>query len=128
MICTSLNRTYNSLCARSLGLPTQIYADLVKWAQLPVALWNDHAYDSNAIYTGSATVVNGQVVLIYPGICRKEDWPSCNTSTNLPLTSHHQPLACRRSYYYRYYLSTHVLHNTSPVSSSELLTKSYISV
>ena len=46
--------------------------DLTKWARLPVAIWNDKPYDSGAIYTGSATVVNGKVVQIYPGICRKK--------------------------------------------------------
>jgi sucrose-6-phosphate hydrolase SacC (GH32 family) len=26
--------------------------DLAHWARLPVAIWNDHRYDSVAIYTG----------------------------------------------------------------------------
>ena len=60
--------------------------DLVKWAHLPVALWNDQPYDSVAIYTGSATVVNGTVQLIYPGVCDGSRqgsvphplWPSCS--------------------------------------------------
>eukprot|EP00943_MAST-04B_sp_MAST-4B-sp1_P007940 g7940.t1 len=56
--------------------------DLTKWARLPVAIWNDKAYDSGAIFTGSATVVNGKVVQIYPGICRKKDWDNCVTGTN----------------------------------------------
>ena len=55
---------------------------LNKWARLPVAIWNDKPYDSGAIYTGSATVVNGKVVQIYPGICRKKDFDNCITGTN----------------------------------------------
>lgn len=43
--------------------------DLVRWARLPVALWNDHAYDNVAIYTGSATIVDGVPTQLYPGIC-----------------------------------------------------------
>ena len=46
--------------------------DLKKWVALPVALWNDHVYDSVAIYSGSATVVDGEVVLIYPGLCNRQ--------------------------------------------------------
>ena len=38
--------------------------DLVHWARLPVALWNDRAYDSEAVYTGSATIVNGGIVQV----------------------------------------------------------------
>ena len=56
--------------------------DLTKWARLPVAIWNDMPYDSGAIFTGSATVVDGKVVQIYPGICRKKDWDNCVTGTN----------------------------------------------
>jgi sucrose-6-phosphate hydrolase SacC (GH32 family) len=42
--------------------------DLVTWARLPVALWNDEIYDSKALYTGSATVVDGNPIIVYPGI------------------------------------------------------------
>ena len=62
--------------------------DLAHWAQLPVAIWNDQPYDSVAVYTGSATVVNGQVVQVYPGVCSRNDpalWPDCQTGTNLNL-------------------------------------------
>jgi sucrose-6-phosphate hydrolase SacC (GH32 family) len=65
--------------------------DLRKWAHLPVALWNDQPFDSVAIYTGSATVVNGTICLVYPGVCdghRPLDngeptvadpvWPTCS--------------------------------------------------
>ena len=34
-----------------------------------MALWNDQPYDNQAIFSGSATVVNGTVVLVYPGLC-----------------------------------------------------------
>ena len=64
--------------------------DLVKWAHLPVAIWNDKLYDSVAIYTGSATVVNGTVQLIYPGVCDGSRqgtvlhplWPSCSEDSS----------------------------------------------
>ena len=45
-----------------------VSADLIKWAGLPVAIWNDQAYDSVAVYTGSATMVDGNPVIVYPGI------------------------------------------------------------
>ena len=35
--------------------------DLKKWVHLPVALWNDRIFDSSAIFSGSATVVDGKV-------------------------------------------------------------------
>ena len=77
--------------------------DFVNWAELPVALWNGldasvwpprvTKYDSGAIFTGSAVVVDGAgpggvgkgVVNIYPGICNKVDWPGCSTGTLLAL-------------------------------------------
>jgi sucrose-6-phosphate hydrolase SacC (GH32 family) len=37
-----------------------VSADMVFWAHLPVAVWNDQPYDNVAIYTGSATIVNGE--------------------------------------------------------------------
>jgi hypothetical protein len=45
----------SSLFARD----TVISRDFVHWAHLPVAIWNDQWYDNAAIFTGSATVVNG---------------------------------------------------------------------
>jgi sucrose-6-phosphate hydrolase SacC (GH32 family) len=30
--------------------------DLVSWARLPVALWNDRPFDRVNVYTGSATI------------------------------------------------------------------------
>jgi hypothetical protein len=86
----------------------------VNWAQLPVAIWNGYdssvepfkvtKYDNEAIFTGSAVVVDGAgpggkgpgskfynalqriltrrhhalsagIVNIYPGLCNKKDWP-----------------------------------------------------
>ena len=47
-------------------------------------------YDNEAIFTGSAVVVDGAgpggvpgVVHVYPGLCNKQDWPSCSTGTLL---------------------------------------------
>ena len=69
--------------------------DFAHWAPMPIAIFSGldvatgkfTAYDSQAIYTGSASVVEGigpggvpGIVLIYPGICSKAHWPSCNTS------------------------------------------------
>ena len=45
--------------------------DLTHWARMPVSLWNDRPYDDYAIFTGSATVVDGHVVQIYPGLCAR---------------------------------------------------------
>ena len=75
--------------------------DFVHWAPLPVAIWNGldssvwpprpTPYDNEAIYTGSAVVVDGAgpggkgpgVIQIYPGLCNKKDWPGCETGTLL---------------------------------------------
>jgi sucrose-6-phosphate hydrolase SacC (GH32 family) len=43
--------------------------DFTKWAQLPVAIWNDQYYDNSAIFTGSTTIVDGKPVMMYPGKC-----------------------------------------------------------
>lgn len=73
--------------------------DFVHWAALPVAIWNGidassdpprmTLYDTRAIYTGSAVVVNGAgpngtpgVVQIYPGLCDTH-WPDCQSGTLL---------------------------------------------
>ncbi len=55
--------------------------DMVHWAHLPVAVWNDMDYDSVAIYTGSATIVNGVPTMVYPGLCVKSRWSQCDTGT-----------------------------------------------
>jgi len=78
--------------------------DFVHWAPLPVAIWNGldksktpntpgyiTKYDNEAIFTGSAILVDGAapdgkspgLVQIYPGLCNKNDWPSCETGTLL---------------------------------------------
>ena len=44
--------------------------DFVRWAQLPVAIWNDRYYDNSAIFTGSTTIVDGKPVIMYPGKCK----------------------------------------------------------
>eukprot|EP01052_Picozoa_sp_SAG31_P016645 SAG31_NODE_1109_length_9860_cov_22.119353_8_plen_541_part_00 len=42
--------------------------NLSHWARLPVAIWNGPAaWDSNAIFTGSVTIVNGRPVIVYSG-------------------------------------------------------------
>ena len=46
--------------------------DLVRWARLPVALWNGPEWhDEVAVYTGSATIDSdtGTPFLVYPGKC-----------------------------------------------------------
>ena len=51
--------------------------DLVKWAMMPVAIWNDENYDRYAIYSGSATVTpDGVPHIIYPGLCLRDEWPA----------------------------------------------------
>ena len=60
-------------------------SDLVHWAHLPVAVWNDQQYDNEAIFTGSATLVNGTPTIVYPGLCNKADWPACATGTLLAI-------------------------------------------
>jgi beta-fructofuranosidase len=44
--------------------------DFLHWAQMPVALWNDHWYDNNAVFSGSTAVIPGKgPVIVYPGRC-----------------------------------------------------------
>ena len=79
--------------------------DFVTWAAMPVAIWNGldvtepgvttpwrvTPYDNEAIFTGSAVIVDGAgpggkgpgIVQIYPGLCNKNDWESCHTGTLL---------------------------------------------
>ena len=56
--------------------------DMVRWTRLPVALWNDKYWDRDAVYTGSATIVNGRPVLLYPGKCARDQAPGCSTGFN----------------------------------------------
>ncbi len=53
--------------------------DFLHWARLPVAIWNDQWYDAVAIFSGSTTIVNGKPVIIYPGLCDKENCPDGST-------------------------------------------------
>lgn len=57
----------------------------VHWAHLPISVWNDSPYDNVAIYTGSATIVNGVPTMVYPGLCSIQDWPACGTGTLLAI-------------------------------------------
>jgi sucrose-6-phosphate hydrolase SacC (GH32 family) len=50
--------------------------DLLRWAHMPVAIWNDMPYDRYAIYSGSATIVDGVPHIIYPGLCLRSEWPA----------------------------------------------------
>lgn len=76
--------------------------DFVHWADIRTAIWNGldtsvtpwkvTPYDNEAIFTGSATVVDGAgpngaagIVNVYPGLCNKADWPNCGTGTLLAL-------------------------------------------
>jgi len=60
--------------------------DLVHWARMPVSLWNDRPYDDFAIFTGSATLVNGSVVQVYPGLCNSpKAGTGCPGGTNLAI-------------------------------------------
>jgi len=54
-----------------------VSADLAHWAHLPVAIWNDAPYDTRAIFTGSATIVDGVPTLVYPGLCTQRAFPGC---------------------------------------------------
>ena len=65
--------------------------DFVHWAHLPVSIWNDKPYDNEAIFTGSASVIDGKPFIVYPGLCNKKDYPpatdggardGCITGTN----------------------------------------------
>ena len=52
---------------------------------MPISIWNDHPYDEHAIYTGSATVVDGKVVQVYPGLCYAKFSEYCPGGTNLAI-------------------------------------------
>jgi len=51
--------------------------DFTHWAHMPIAIWNDQPYDATAVYTGSATVVDGKVVQVYPGLCSARHSEAC---------------------------------------------------
>eukprot|EP00911_Craspedida_sp_UC1_P000571 UC1_evm3s438 len=56
--------------------------DLIHWAHMPISIWNDQPYDSSAIFTGSASIVDGRVVQVYPGLCDTHN-AGCPGGTNL---------------------------------------------
>ena len=61
--------------------------DFKRWAQLPVAIWNDEYYDNSAIYTGSTTIVDGKPVIMYTGRCKTLPGQSgCNDNASLGFT------------------------------------------
>jgi len=66
--------------------------DLTHWAHMPVSIWNDRSYDEHAIYTGSATVVDGKVVQVYPGLCYAKFSDYCPGGTNLAIAVPADPL------------------------------------
>lgn len=49
---------------------------------MPISIWNDQSYDATSIYSGSATVVDGKIVQVYPGLCDVEQ-PGCPGAVNL---------------------------------------------
>ena len=73
--------------------------DLINWAEVGVAIWNGFdwstapprvtPWDNQAIYTGSAFVVDGAgpggkgpgVINLYPGLCTAASWPNCKPSS-----------------------------------------------
>ena len=105
-MCTSDSdrRDFAAFAARLTG-------ELVRrhWAHLPVSIWNDKPYDNEAIFTGSASVIDGKPFIVCksqpaappadsadcgradPGLCNKNDYPpstaggkrdGCITGTN----------------------------------------------
>eukprot|EP01052_Picozoa_sp_SAG31_P022841 SAG31_NODE_1840_length_7122_cov_2.822156_4_plen_1100_part_00 len=57
--------------------------DMVYWAHMPNSIWNNRAYDSADVWTGSATIVDGQVMQLYTAACRAKSagCPCQNAST-----------------------------------------------
>ena len=53
--------------------------NLIHFAHMPVAMWNDRWYDDVALFSGSATIVNGVPHLVYPGLCNPAH-PGCHAS------------------------------------------------
>ena len=47
------------------------------WAHLPAAIWNDRWWDYTAVFSGSATIVDGQVLMLYPGLCVTKNETTC---------------------------------------------------
>ena len=73
-------RTYGHVVSR----------DLVHWAKMPISIWNDQDYDNFAIYSGSATIVDGQTVQMYPGLCNTS-LPGCPGPINMCIATPADP-------------------------------------
>ena len=54
-------------------------SDFVRWTHLDLPMWNDRWYDSVALFSGSATMVDGVPHLVYPGLCDTAH-PGCRSS------------------------------------------------
>jgi beta-fructofuranosidase len=59
-----------------------VSSDMVRWAHLPVAVWNDQTYDTKGIWTGSTTIVNGVPIIVYPGLCSTVNTSACVAHNN----------------------------------------------
>lgn len=60
-----------------------VSADAVYWAHLPTALWNNEWWDYTAVFSGSATFVEGKLIILYPGLCVTKNETTCpNTPAN----------------------------------------------
>jgi hypothetical protein len=62
---------------------------MVKWAHMPVAIWNDAWYDILAIYSGSATLVDQDPVIIYAAVGKPPTAPY-----QVSLITPHLPRSC----------------------------------
>jgi hypothetical protein len=62
----------------------------VHWAKMPISIWNDQDYDNFAIYSGSATIVDGQTVQMYPGLCNTS-LPGCPGPINMCIATPADP-------------------------------------
>jgi beta-fructofuranosidase len=76
-------------------------------------MWNDHAFDRLALFSGSATIVDGHVVVIYPGLCNStsSEWPSCTCQPN--------------NYFCRNDTTNHYAHNMISASPANLSDPTY---
>merc|ERR1711865_449658 len=73
-----LHKVYHAFYQRHLAMPDRTgheaaqgpvwghwtSPDMVSWSQQPTALWNDQWYDNAAVFSGSASVVNGTPIII----------------------------------------------------------------
>jgi hypothetical protein len=73
--------------------PTCIFwANLTPFS-LALILWPaDRPYDNYAIFTGSATLVGGKVVQVYPGLCKPvKAGTACPGATNMAIAVPEDP-------------------------------------